>query len=598
MDAATFFHLLFDDAAGPDALISIWTLPDKRTRWFEDCNEAAKYIAYRNDPAPGVGPLAIPNDLALRPNIYFGCCLYQPDITSGRGKASDVVGLVGLWADIDFGPNHKGKNIPPDLDTATHIIERLGVPPSIVVHSGHGLQPWWLFKEFLPVPMPPEDAVTLKLHIADDPVRLSERWGATIKAVAHANGYTVDSVHDLARVLRPPGTMNRKAKPVQVTAVASDPLLRYEPDYLESMCVEMTVQGALLRSTDSAPSSGTLDLRPGRQLTVNLAQVERMTAVDTRFKATWNGKRRDLPDGSASSYDMALAHFGVLLEWSDQRIADLIYLWRIMYSRDPQKAARRKYIEDTIHKARQRRDEEQAVEEITEPSQSQSPPPAGAKSDNPTDPSRADILARLQKVLRVPIARWVQYGAADADYTLILDDGRAIVIGPVEAVTSPTRFRNAVYQTVGILPPRVKNSTWDGVCRYLAIIRETIENPEESREAEAVEWVTAYLAAGEGRHICTEGLDIAIEKKALLRRAGRLHIRLDGVWKYLAATAGYGNLTKQTVRKALQAAGFVSTVVTPTNRNIKAQRYWRDDKGHFAISQAGDGKTYAPTEVE
>ena len=39
---------------------------------------------------------------------------------------------------------------------------------------------------------------------------LSLRWSQTLKAHAAARGWAVDSVHDLARVMRLPGTLNFK----------------------------------------------------------------------------------------------------------------------------------------------------------------------------------------------------------------------------------------------------------------------------------------------------------------------------------------------------------------------------------------------------
>lgn len=572
MDAATFLHLLFGDAAGPDALMSIWTLPDKRTRWFEDCGDAAKFVRQEDEIEAAASATS-------RTAVYFGCGLYRPGITSGRGKADDVVGIVGLWADVDCGPPTKGmatprtegKNRPPTLEAASDLIARLGVQPSIVVHSGHGLQPWWLFKEFLPV--------------ADGAAQLAELWGRTIKAVAFSDGYAVDSVWDLARVLRPPGTMNRKAEPVKVTAVGSEPLLRYEPDDIKLMC--WVPSKTLPVVTSAQPPAGTLDLRPGRRLTVDLQQIEQRTAIDKRFEATWSGKRKDLPDGSPSSFDMALAHIGVLLEWNDQQIADLIFLWRTIRGLDPQKACRPDYIRETIRKARQRQEEEQAAEQITEPVKAEEIP----KPDDPTDPRRAPILAKLQTILRLPIIRWVQYGTVDADYTLVLEGGQEVVIGPVKAVTNQTRFRDVVYEATGILPMRKKGATWDGVCRRLAVIRETVENPEEGRVFEVLEWVTGCLGSGEGRHIHKGDLNAAIEKRAPFRRSGRLHISLNALWEHLVARPGTKHLTKQMLRKQMRAAGFVSTPVTATKKGIKPQRYWRDDRGHYAENAVGKEAT-------
>lgn len=599
MDAAKFLNALFGDPAGPDALVSVWTLPDKAARFFADCDVAAACVNGLQQAAPLAcrTPLSPP-----LPDVYFGCGLYRPGITGGRGKAEDVVGIVGLWADVDFGPcpvtgkkRLKDKDFPADLEDASALIARLGVQPSIVVHSGHGLQPWWLFKEFLPV--------------GDGAAQLSERWGATIKAVAQAAGYGVDSVWDLARVLRPPGTMNRKAEPVRVTAVATEPLLRYEPSDLEAMC---SVPSKTLYYGPTEPSlklpsayktedeyrkardayhkahdtAGSLDLRPGRQLTVNLQQIEQRTAIDKRFEATWTGKRKDLPDGSPSSFDMALAHIGVLLEWSDQQIADMIFLWRTVRGLDPQKACRPDYIRETIRKARERQEEEQAAEKIAVPAKADEVPAA----DNPADPRRKPILDELENLLGIPIARWTQFGTLPADYVLHLKDGRKIVIGGPQNLRRQDEFGDRVYEVLKKRPPKLKGPLWVAVQNKLGLIVEDTRHTEGDREHEVCGWIQAMMEAGAGKHVQTD-VNEALAQQTLLRRDGRLHVIRDKLHQYVTRSMGQKTVTIRQVEQALAAAGFKSTSVNPiagARRTMKPRRFWRDDAGHFRVANSGE----------
>lgn len=53
-----------------------------------------------------------------------------------------------LWADIDLlGPNHAATNLPPSLEDAWKIIQAVPLKPTLVVYSGGGSQPYWLFRE-------------------------------------------------------------------------------------------------------------------------------------------------------------------------------------------------------------------------------------------------------------------------------------------------------------------------------------------------------------------------------------------------------------------------------------------------------------------
>lgn len=126
-----------------------------------------------------------------------------------RGGASDSYALPGLWADVDFGTlghkidEEKQLPLPPNEEEARLIVETSGLPaPSLWVHSGGGFYPWWLLDQ--PV-------------LIDDSIRkvvgdVSAQWQQTIQQSAERLGYHYGTgVGDLARVLRIPGTINRKA---------------------------------------------------------------------------------------------------------------------------------------------------------------------------------------------------------------------------------------------------------------------------------------------------------------------------------------------------------------------------------------------------
>jgi hypothetical protein len=145
-------------------------------------------------------------------NAYFGVNPVKgpPRNNKGRGRAADVTRLAALWADLDIKPGACST-----LEAAHAIVDDLsvilGTRPSAVVGSGHGLHAYW----------PINDG-----HIGDadrPPVwALLKRWGRLVAVVAERRGGKVDSVFDLARMLRIPGSLNNKfsgnsAAPLPVT---------------------------------------------------------------------------------------------------------------------------------------------------------------------------------------------------------------------------------------------------------------------------------------------------------------------------------------------------------------------------------------------
>ncbi len=162
-------------------------------------------------------------------NVYFGIGLQQSRPETGRGKANGVIRLPGLWADIDVrGPGHAQNNLPITVGEALSIIDAVPFEPSVVVYTGGGIQPYWLFKEPLEIESE-EDRQAANA--------LTNNFQQHLASVAARSGWQMDRTADLARLLRLPGTWNHKYNPPAL--VRYDKLLdyRYNPsefrDFLE-----------------------------------------------------------------------------------------------------------------------------------------------------------------------------------------------------------------------------------------------------------------------------------------------------------------------------------------------------------------------------
>jgi len=161
-----------------------------------------------------------------RHNVYFAIGVQGQQPHKGRGKQDGVIALPGLWADIDvLGPNHVAANLPPTVDDAWKIIQAVPFKPTVVVHSGGGLQPFWLFRE------PLETATDKDRRAAH---RLSKGFQSFLAGVCARNGWSIDNTADLCRLLRVPGTYNRKQEtPVLVRYEVVNDGQRYNPSDFE-----------------------------------------------------------------------------------------------------------------------------------------------------------------------------------------------------------------------------------------------------------------------------------------------------------------------------------------------------------------------------
>jgi putative DNA primase/helicase len=160
------------------------------------------------DWTPAVDATALAVTAAKRAgtcDVWFGVATRRQPLGARRGGDSDCHALPGLWVDIDIaGANHKtdAAVLPPDEGAAVELLASFALPPTVVVHTGGGLHAYWLFGEMLP---------------AADVAALLPRWGATWQRLAGERGWHIDNVWDLARVLRLPGTWNRKGDPTPVS---------------------------------------------------------------------------------------------------------------------------------------------------------------------------------------------------------------------------------------------------------------------------------------------------------------------------------------------------------------------------------------------
>jgi hypothetical protein len=176
--------------------------------------EQTGYFAARGEDRRGFFTdqldITLPQDRDVWFSLNPGTTGYRtaPDgrqVPTGRVTRQTVTRLAALHADLDIGG--AGKTIP-DLAAAQSIVTdlstMLGTPPIAIIGSGHGYQPIW--------------AIAPEPFAGDEATALLKRWGALVRMAAETYGGEVDSVFELARLVRAPGTVNYKHTPVAATA--------------------------------------------------------------------------------------------------------------------------------------------------------------------------------------------------------------------------------------------------------------------------------------------------------------------------------------------------------------------------------------------
>jgi len=188
--ATYWIDILHGNSPGLINIVSTSDWAGRSFDWSTQSDEALNYVASL-DAAEG---------------IYLRTTTLRGTLEPGRrGSDADSLALPGLWADLDLaGPGHKTTQpLPETFDDAMRLVAEAGLPePSLWIMSGGGLYPWWLFDQ------PKIIATPDALAVASG---LSQTWQQCLGSAAKRLGWHYGTgVGDMARVLRIPGTINRK----------------------------------------------------------------------------------------------------------------------------------------------------------------------------------------------------------------------------------------------------------------------------------------------------------------------------------------------------------------------------------------------------
>jgi hypothetical protein len=323
MDQVAFLQALWGPS--PPGFIQLWRLQGHQSFYLRAPAGAAGY--------PGT-------------DIYTGVALaHKNHGRKRRCPADQAAAIPGLWADIDIngGPTRKTR-AAPDIQAAIVVADSLEAP-TIVINSGYGLQAWWLFRE--PWVFTSEQDREVAATVAAQWQLLLRQKAATIDG-----GFGLDATHDLARLLRLPGTLNGKGGlNAPVTVWDHQPHWRYDRQDLEAIAATAGPITRQLTTTDLVTGGAPVDIGEART-SLDTGLFNALLANSPEFSDTWHHRRAGCTRWTTSEYDLSLCSQAAQAAWTDPQLADLIVAHRARWDKDGQKAGRRKYLTDTIARAR------------------------------------------------------------------------------------------------------------------------------------------------------------------------------------------------------------------------------------------------------
>ncbi|MGQ0634225.1 MAG: hypothetical protein ACT4QC_06430 [Planctomycetaceae bacterium] len=296
-----FFDVVYGHDPLPGKLVISSFLPDTFAVWCTSIGEAARITEQW---------------LQIR-NIYFGVGLQagQQRHPSARGGADSVIAIPGLYADVDFGKKENGKCYPETAAIAIELLRLMPLAYSLLLETGSGLHPYWLLKE--PWLFSSNDD-------RERAARFLASWQRLLKQKAMSRGYALDSTHDLARVLRPAGTLNHNYDPPRAVRV-----LDYCPErlYLPEDFAPFEAPEFNSAELDGA-SQGSFTIPSGPVDTAALGNVlAGLLASDPLFRAIWD-RTCEMGDGSPSAYTWAIGCRMHLSRATSQEIVSVSMAWR------------------------------------------------------------------------------------------------------------------------------------------------------------------------------------------------------------------------------------------------------------------------------
>jgi hypothetical protein len=470
--AKEFLNLLFGDPVIQEESLAIviWSVPSKLSYSFSNIEDAAKKAIELSEG---------------KEDVYVGMGLQKTpkkQARKTRGKAKDVQGIACLWADIDIDEKHV-----PDEKSARALADEIGLAPSIVVHSGHGLQCFWLLKS--PWLFSDEDE-----H--EQAAEIVRGWVDSLRGIAKSHGWKIDAVHDISRVMRIPGLINYKGDPVAVRVLGSTEK-RYGLPEIQSVIRAPGEEEKKERESDAWKKIQVVAREPDKETRRRLQEDIDVLCMNSKdkFSPTWHNHRQF---ESASEYQQSLANMLLDTDTEDQDIADILFIWREKFPNDdkPEKKFETGYIQRTIQKAKEgiRATKQRDIKQLKAISESMEKTQEEPKSEEEIETKKQQAFEIVSRRLRIDVIGLVKEGINNSFYTLHLKNGKRINIGSTKDLLRVGVVHEQIVEGSMQMPNyTLKRSEWLECVRGMLPFTEERDNPDISQEGLIGGWLPEYL---------------------------------------------------------------------------------------------------------
>lgn len=487
-------------------------------------------------------------------DVYFSACLMSKaklaveakhrrvdlDLKKRRGYAQSAQVMPGVWLDLDVaGDGHQKQSLPPTIEDAMAIVDSMpGGGPTLVVETGGGIHAWWLFSE--PFVIETEDDF-------DRARTLNQGWSELASIESKKRGWAMDSVFDLARIMRVPGTKNHKpqyekgGRPVRLGV--------YEPDRRHDQdALEIFLPDVQLTPAHRGAVAGELQFEVNPDARPDMDLVRKLIDMDKDFRAVWEFKT---PFVSQSERDLSIATRLAGAGVNDQEIVNCMIYSR---SKNPEaqqsKRARHDYLADRINAARVTNPNIcDALEQVSDLAASVA---GGAPM---TAQVRESLRDTISVVLQMPPSHQIigieRFDGDPATYNLVTSTGQ-VSLPTIRHIYDNRLFREAVGSATGHTIDVQKAAAWHLIAAQLVSAAETVDIGT-TRDGETVGWVEAYVEEA-GISSC---LANAIETLGpFVDVAGGTSIMAEGLRDWLNTTGKDRAVTTNAVARRLKRAGF------------------------------------------
>jgi len=480
----------------------LWTLPEKESFFLNNTDKLiskANILKHQNS------------------DVYFGIGTSPRNFGKMRRcLAKDVAGIPCFWLDVDYGKNHKKKNIFKNKDQAIEFINNLPLKPTTVILSGNGIHCYWIFNEFWDFESNNEIRVSAAKKAA--------LWNITIKQMAYNDyGFDIDSTFDLARVLRVPGTYNRKnEKEIKVEILSLDENLLYNNDSFDEFLIDEDIIINLDRKTNVNKK---LLLKENAE-----PPFDKFTALmenSDLFKETFEGKNKRIKDRSPSGYDMSLACQAIEADWEDQEIVDLLISKRRSLGQDLK--LRESYYLNTLFNARKGKQKSESLENLSTMEFGQSLPQQPVTKEDKQD-KFDEIKEDLSSILNIDILRIIKFLGDEPNYRVVTEQGE-FSIGSVENLIEQRFFKRRVAAFLNILIPTLSAKEWDNIAQSMLYILEERDIGSENTTKGAIQlYLDRYLADYEPADCLDDDVILSLNP---YEKDGNIYIFAHGLREWL-----------------------------------------------------------------